>query len=242
MERLSSVPVPRAILFDFNGVLVDDEPLHRRLLLEVLAEEGIEVDSAWTELGFLGRDDRSCLTEAALRAGRPLPASRLARLIARKASYYGEAVRRGGYPVFPGAPAALVTLAEAGLALGVVSGALRQEVEEALAEMGVRRHLQVVVAAEDVERGKPDPEGYRRALTVLQDAGRPGDRLVHPHEVVGVEDSAAGLEAAAAAGLRTLAVVGEGAGELAAAEAAIGSVAELTAARLAELFPELDLR
>jgi HAD superfamily hydrolase (TIGR01509 family) len=242
VERLSSTAVARAILFDFNGVLVDDEPLHRRLLLEVLGEEGIAVEPEWAERSFLGLDDRSCLVAAGVRAGRPLPASRLPRLVARKAIYYGEIVRRSGYPLFPGAAGALSALADAGLALGVVSGALRHEVEEALTEMGVQHRLRVVVAAEDVERGKPDPEGYRRALAALQDSGRPGDRLVHPHEVVAVEDSPPGLAAAAAAGLRTLLVAGEGASETGDAEATIASVAELTVERLSALFPELELR
>jgi HAD superfamily hydrolase (TIGR01509 family) len=242
VERLSSTAVPRAILFDFNGVLVDDEPLHRRLLLEVLGEEGLVVEPEWAERSFLGLDDRSCLAAAGLRAGRPLPESRLARLVARKATYYGEIVRESGYPLFPGAASALTALADAGLALGVVSGALRHEVEGALAEMGVRHRLRVVVAAEDVERGKPDPEGYRRALSALQGSGRPGDRLFHPHEVVAVEDSPPGLAAAAAAGLRTLLVGGEETGGSGDAEATVASVAELTVERLSELFPELELR
>lgn len=234
--------MPRAILFDFNGVLVDDEPLHLRLLLAVLAEQGIAVDPEWAARSFLGRDDRTCMAEAGAREGRPLEASRIARLLARKASYYADEVRRSGYPVSPGAPAALAILAEAGLALGVVSGALRHEVEGALSEMGVRRHLRVVVTAEDVVRGKPDPEGYRRALAGLQDLGRPGDRLVHPHEVVAVEDSPAGLAAASAAGLRTIALVAAGGEAPAGAEAVIASVADLTMERLSALFPELELR
>ncbi len=231
----------RAILFDFNGVLVDDEPLHRRLLLEVLAEEGIAVDPPWAAEAFLGRDDRSCFAAAAERAGRPLEPGRIARLVARKAAYYADAVR-AGYPFFPGAREALVALAGAGTALGVVSGALRHEVEGALTALGVRPLLRVVVTAEDVERGKPDPEGYRRALVALQETGRPGDRLVHPHEVVAVEDSPAGLAAASAAGLRTIAVVGAGNEAPPGAEATIGSIAELSAERLAALLPEPRLR
>jgi HAD superfamily hydrolase (TIGR01509 family) len=234
--------VSRAVLFDFNGVLVDDEPLHRRLLLQVLAEEGVEVDPAWAARAFLGRDDRSCLAAAGQHAGRSFDAGRIARLVARKAAYYGEEVRRAGYPFFAGAREALAALARSGAALGVVSGALRHEVEGALAALGVRSLLQVVVTAEDVEQGKPDPEGYRRALAGLQAAGRPGDRLVHPHEVVAVEDSPAGLAAAAAVGLRTIAVVAGGGGPPEGAEAAVASIAELTPERLAALLPEPRLR
>src|SRR5688500_2569935 len=95
--------VLRALLLDFNGVRVDDEPLHLELLLRVLAEEGVTLrrDEAWPR--FLGLGDRESFVSALGEAGQPAPAHRIARLIARKASYYQEAVRRNGYSFFPGA-------------------------------------------------------------------------------------------------------------------------------------------
>jgi beta-phosphoglucomutase len=229
--------MPRAVLFDFNGVLVDDEPIHLRLLLQVLAEEGIAPPAAWARASFLGVDDRSCLRAALGWAGRPYDPVLEARLVARKAAYYQAEIRAGGYPFAAGAAAAVNALAAAGLPLGVVSGALRAEVEGALRAAGLRERFAFVVTAEDVAHGKPDPEGYLRALALLRRGDAGGDRLVHPHEVVAVEDSPAGLAAAAAAGLATLAVIaGPLDGVRPAADAVVGSVAEITPQLLAARF------
>jgi HAD superfamily hydrolase (TIGR01509 family) len=198
--------VLRALLLDFNGVLVDDEPLHLDLLLRVLAEEGIhlERESAWPR--FLGRGDRDSFAEALGEAGQEAPPHRLARLVARKASYYQEAVRRDGYAFFPGARELVRQAAAAGLVLGVVSGGLRDESVGALRQEGMRGLFKVVVSAEDVTEGKPSPEGYRLALQLLNAAPPLPERLIHPHEVLAVEDTPAGIRAARAAGFVTLAV------------------------------------
>ena len=231
--------MPRAVLFDLNGVLVDDEPIHLRLLLRALAEEGIEPPAAWARTTFLGVDDRTCLRAAFARAGRSYDPVLEARLVARKAAYYQAEIRAAGYPVVPGAGAAVAALADAGLWLGVVSGALRAEVEGALRGAGLRHRFALVVTAEDVARGKPDPEGYERAIAQLRRLAAADDRLIHPHEIVAVEDSPAGLAAAAAAGLATLAVItGPLAGVRPSADAVVGSIAEITPALLAERFSD----
>jgi len=229
--------VLRAVLLDFNGVLVDDEPIHLRLLLRVLAEEGLEVAPEWARESFFGVDDRDCLERAFARSGRALDELARARLVARKASYYQEEIRRAGYPIVPGAAAAVRSLAAAGFSLGVVSGALRHEVEGALRAAAIRERIAVVVAAEDVALGKPDAEGYRRALMELQRAAGGTDRMIHPHEVVAVEDSPAGAAAALAAGLRLVAVAARGR-PLAGAEGSVVSLAELTPERLRALVPD----
>jgi beta-phosphoglucomutase len=87
-----------------------------------------------------------------------------------------------------------------------VSGALRDEIEGALRQEGIERSFKHVITAEDVERGKPDPEGYVLAMTAINGEPPLPSRLIHPHECVAIEDSPAGIEAAAAAGLRTVGV------------------------------------
>lgn len=227
----------RALLFDFNGLLVDDEPLHFRLFRRVLGEEGVELAEADYYGRYLGFDDRDCFAAALAEAGRPADPGRLVRLIARKAAYYQEEIRRGGYPFFPGAAELVGAAAAAGWTLGVVSGALRDEVAGALAQRGLAGAFKTLVTAEDVVRGKPDPEGYRLALDRLNSEPPLPARLFHPHEVLALEDSPAGLEAAAGAGLRTLGVAHTyPADRLDRAEAVVGSVAELTVERLAALF------
>lgn len=132
--------------------------------------------------------------------------TRIVRWVARKASYYQEMMRRQGFPFFPRAVQLVRSANEADLMLGVVSGALRQEVEAALAQAGLREAFKTIVAAEDVDLGKPDPEGYRRALDELNSLPPLPQRLIHPHEVLAVEDSPRGLQAAYSAGLVTLGI------------------------------------
>lgn len=196
----------RAVLFDFNGVLVDDEPLHLELFQRVLGEEGLELTEADYYASYLGFDDRGAFAAILAAAGRPAPPPFLARLIARKASYYRDLIRERGYPFFAGAGQAVLAAAERGLMLGVVSGALRDEVEGALRQLGLRDRFKLLVTAEDVEESKPHPESYRRALELLNSLPPLPERLIHPHEVLAIEDSPAGIDSATAAGVTTLAV------------------------------------
>jgi phosphoglycolate phosphatase/beta-phosphoglucomutase len=229
--------VLRALLFDLNGVLVDDEPIHLEMFQRVLADEGLALSAEDYYGRYLGLDDRGCFAAVLAAAGEPGTTPRLMRLTARKASYYQERIRERGYPFFAGAAGVVAAAREAGWALGVVSGALREEVEGALRQAGLRDRFKVLVTAEDVAAGKPDPEGYRQALQALNTVPPLPERLIHPHEVVAVEDSPAGLAAAAAAGLRTLAVAHTyPAARLAAAEAVVERLGDLERDRLARLF------
>lgn len=224
----------RAVLFDFNGVLVDDEPLHMRLFQRVLEEEGIapfSEEEYWRRL--VGLDDRAAFQELLERAGERPETPRLMRLIARKSSYYQESIRQDGYPFFPGAVELVRALSGRGLQLGVVSGALRDEVEGALSQERLRAAFKVVVSAEDVAASKPDPEGYRRGIDGLNAVPPLPDRLLHPHEALAIEDTPAGVEAARGAGLATVAVAQTcAADELSGADRVVGSIAELSVEEL----------
>lgn len=233
----------RAVVFDFNGVLVDDEPLHLRLFQKVLGEEGIPLSEEDYYSRYLGLDDRGCFTEVLERAGETAGAARIVRLIARKALYYQEVVREEGYPLFPGVVELVGAMVARGWMLALVSGALREEVEGALRQAGLLEHFKVMVTAEDVEQSKPDPEGYRRALEWLNSRPPLPERLLHPHEVVAIEDSPAGLEAAAGAGLLTVGVAHTyPAAELGKADMVVESLAELDPARLEVLLAEVSRR
>jgi len=235
--------VLRAILFDFNGVLVDDEPIHLEIFQRVLAEEGISLSAEDYQARYLGLDDRACFAAVLAAAGEPATVPRLMRLIARKASYYQERIRRSGYPFFPGAVELVAALAAGGRMLGVVSGALREEVEGALRQAGLLGRFKVLVTAEDVEESKPDPQGYLRALEALNSQPPLPERLLHPHEVLAVEDSPAGLAAAAAVGLATLAIAHSyPAGRLREADVVVESLRDLTPERLERLYAEVSRR
>jgi HAD superfamily hydrolase (TIGR01509 family) len=182
----------RGILFDFNGVLIDDEPQHCEALTAALAEYDIPLDRETYYREYLGFDDRECFRFTFARHGRPTDAAAVATAIERKARHYGAAIRRS-MTLVPGACDFVRAAAMEGLALAVVSGALRREIELVLELADLRPHFPVVVAAEDVSACKPDPQGFTRAREALG---------LGPEQCVVVEDSLPGLEAAHAAGIR----------------------------------------
>jgi phosphoglycolate phosphatase/beta-phosphoglucomutase len=235
--------VLRAVLLDFNGVLVDDEAIHGELIQRVLAEEGIEHGSQWCRELFAGRDERSALTRILAEQGREAGPAAVLRLVARKARYYQEVARRQGFTFYPGALELVEGAARQGLMLGLVSGALREEVVQALHQASLRRYFKVLVTAEDVREGKPSPEAYLLAVDLLNAEPPLPERLLHPHEVLAVEDSPAGVEAARQAGLTTLAVASlYSPADLEAADLRVESLADLDPDRLQQLFAEASSR
>lgn len=186
--------VDRALLFDFNGVLVDDEEQHFQALRDILHDCGVALsrEAYWAD--FLGFDDRMCFQEALRRSGRTPSDAELAELIEAKSRTY-ERLMTTGLTLVPGA-AVFVRAAAERFRLGIVSGALRREVEHVLGVAGLRGHFEVLVAAEDVASCKPDPQGYRAAHAALS-----ATRSLEQSRCVVIEDSLPGLEAARRAGM-----------------------------------------
>lgn len=189
-----------AIVFDFDGVIVDTEPLHLAAFRAVFEPEGIPITDEEYYESYLGYDDRDAVTAALSNAGRTPTEADVARLMARKAERFLEAVR-GGVALFPGV-ASFVRAAAARGPLAIGSGALRAEIELILEAVGLRAAFETIVSADDVRHGKPDPETYLRALGGLR--GRRPE--LAPADCLVVEDSAAGVLAARRAGMRCLAV------------------------------------
>ena len=181
-----------AILFDFNGVIVDDEPQHCEALIATLAEDGFALDRDTYYREYLGFDDRECFRFSYARMGRPTDEPALLQAIERKSAHYERAIR-GSLRLVPGAEDFIESAALDGFQLAIVSGALRSEIELVLNLAGLRPHFAEIVAAEDVGVCKPDPQGFNRAREMLDLA---------PRRCVVIEDSLPGLTAARAAGLR----------------------------------------
>jgi HAD superfamily hydrolase (TIGR01509 family) len=182
----------RGILFDFNGVIINDEPQHCEALIATLATYGYALDREGYYRDYLGFDDRECFRFTFTRMGREATGELIAEAIARKAERYERAIR-ASMELVPGAADFVRAAAAEGYRLAVVSGALRREIELVLTESGLRKHFEHIVAAEDVEACKPDPRGYIAGQAAL---GIPAERLVI------IEDSVPGLEAARRAGIR----------------------------------------
>lgn len=193
----------RALIFDFNGIIVDDEPIHFELFKQVLAEEGIKLTEADYYARYLGFDDRGAFTAAYREHGRSLDEKLLARLIDRKTIYYQSEIR-SKVRIFPGVEKLVTTLVPV-LPLAVASGALRQEIEAILSAAGLLKHFAVIISAEDVDHGKPEPEIFLKALARLNaqvDDCHPIDAA----DCLVIEDSKEGIRGARRAGMKCLAV------------------------------------
>ncbi len=193
----------RALIFDFNGIIVDDEPIHFELFRRVLAEEGIELTEENYYARYLGFDDRGAFSAAYRENGRSLGESLLTRLIGRKAVYYQSAIQNK-VRIFPGVEKLIAALAPA-VPLAVASGALRQEIETILSTAGLLKHFSVIISAEDVNRGKPEPEIFLKALAALNAQAKNSDHITAADCLV-VEDSKEGIRGARRAGMKCLAV------------------------------------
>ncbi len=194
----------RAVIFDFNGVLVDDEHVHFTLFQEIFAEEGIGLTEAQYLERYLGYDDRGCFETALAEAGQDAGRDRVDALIERKAKQY-VSVAETGLRFFPAAAESLSALAQR-WPLAICSGALRPEIEFALARLDIRSQVLEIVSAEDTQRCKPDPEGYLLTLEALRAHAAVRLPDLQAHECLVVEDSLAGVESAKRAGMRAVAV------------------------------------
>ena len=196
----------QAVFFDFNGVVVDDEPLHMKAYTEALGEEGVGL----TEEGYLaslGMDDVTFVRAAYERAGRDEPDDEtVRRVIEREAARHIELLGDEP-PLFPGVVTFVKALARLH-PLGIVSMSTRAQVEHTLALAGLAQYFTIHVTAEDVTACKPDPACYRRALELLN-AKRQGEAHILPYgpeECLVIEDSPPGIQAGRGAGMRTLGV------------------------------------
>ena len=180
------------ILFDFNGVIIDDESQHCDALIATLADYGYALSRDAYYREYLGFDDRECFRFTFERMGRPQDEGTLQEAVARKHDAYEKAIR-SSMRLVPGAVDFIENAALEGFQLAIVSGALRSEIDLILELADLRPHFAEIVAAEDVDACKPDPGGYNRARDMLE---------LSPKRCVVIEDSIPGLQAARAAGLR----------------------------------------
>jgi beta-phosphoglucomutase len=184
-----------AIVFDFDGVLADSEPLHLKAYQALLEPQGIHLDNDTYCERYLGYDDEGALRKIAEDNGLLLGDEEIEMLIVEKGHVFAALV--GARDVFyPGAADCVRRLADA-WPVGIASGALRADIELMLRAAQLEDRFRFVVAAGDTERTKPAPDPYLRAAEL---------HGVAPAACVAIEDSRWGLESARAAGLRTIAI------------------------------------
>jgi HAD superfamily hydrolase (TIGR01509 family) len=192
----------RAVIFDFDGVITDSEILHFRAFNAVLAPHGFELSKHEYYKDYLGMADKDCF-KALIGEGRLcIPEAQIPALIQQKTRIFEQLARTEGR-IIEGVREFLDLLAKAQVPIAICSGALRPEIELILEEAGLRAGFDIIVSAEEVRHGKPDPEGFLLTLQKLNDIS---PDPVAPESCVVIEDSHWGLKAARAAGMRTIAV------------------------------------
>lgn len=225
----------RAIIFDFDGVIVDSEPLIMRLTQQMAALEGWTLTPETYYRDYLALDDRGIVDHLYETHGVPVNPRRRAELLAWKAAAYQEAILDGGVEPIAGA-ADFVNRCAALYPLAIASGSLREEVQILLSRLDLRERFSVLATAEDCERSKPDPAVFNIAFERLQALGCFGAHRLDRFECLAIEDAPAGIEAAHAAGLRCMALAhSRPHEELGAAECVFSGFAEIAAEDLQKI-------
>jgi HAD superfamily hydrolase (TIGR01509 family) len=189
----------KAIIFDFNGVIINDEPIHLKMFQKVLKEENIRLTDKEYYKKYLAFDDQHCFRMILKVAGRPISSSKIKDLVQKKAESYEDYIEKN-FLLFPGARKWINTLAKH-FPLAIASAALGNEIRLILERANLLKKFKVIVAAEDTKKSKPDPESYLQALKKLNRY-----RKILPEECLIIEDSIAGIEGAHRASMKCVAL------------------------------------
>jgi HAD superfamily hydrolase (TIGR01509 family) len=193
---------PRAVLFDFDGVIVNSEPLHFYAFHEVLKTERIEITEDEYYREIIGFDDRGAFRKIFERRSRPLEPKVLLALMTRKSEIMMDLIQDRRFTALPGVEEFVRSLWRT-RPLAICSGALREEIEAMLEGISLRDCFPVIVAAEDVAVGKPDPSGYLLTLKLLSEKTK---NPLAPADCLVVEDAPTVIRSVKSVGFPTLGV------------------------------------
>jgi beta-phosphoglucomutase len=221
----------KAIVFDFDGVIANSEPLHLRAFQDVLAQHGITLSHSDYYAHYLGYDDVGVFRLIGASQGAAWTPQQIGALVARKAARM-DTLEQDVSILFPGAADA-IRRAAAVVPIAIASGALGVEIRRVLDRALLTGLFTTIVSADDTPASKPAPDPYLRAVALLSAAR---NEPVAPADCVAIEDSVWGLESARAAGLRTIGVAHTYPAEaLGTADLVIRSIGELSLDSLAAL-------
>ncbi len=225
----------KAIILDFNGVILNDEPVHYAAMREAVAGLGVDLkeEDYWDK--YLPFDDIQCLEAICRDNSIPVARNTQQETLALKSQLYHKLLP-DHFRLFPGVTE-FIKAAALLYPLALASGARRAEIESALESTGLKRYFVLIAAAEDFVKGKPHPESFVYALQRLNDSL--DSRAIQPGECLVIEDSVRGIQAAKAAGMVCLAVTNSyPRNMLEAADLVIDSLEEVRVDNLKELFGE----
>lgn len=192
----------QAVIFDFDGVITDSEVLHLRSFNKVLAEYDIRIETKDYYKDYLGLNDVDLFKEMVDKGLLKVDSNKIEILLKQKKQVFEKLAKTEGR-IIEGVRDFLHMLSENNIKKAICSGALLVEIELILQEAKLRSFFEVIVAADHVKKGKPNPEGF---LLTLQKLNEKNQTEIHAGQCVVVEDSHWGLEAALAAKMHTVAV------------------------------------
>jgi HAD superfamily hydrolase (TIGR01509 family) len=225
----------KAIIFDFDGVIADAEPLHLSAFQAVLRDKGINLSHKDYYDKYLAFDDRTCFEAVLKDNGIDFDRALIDALMVRKSGYYNKFIK-DNLVIFPGV-LDFIKKTHGKYALAIGSGALRHEIEFILRFAGMRKEFSIIVSAEDVENCKPNPDVFLKVLERINELSSMRLGILYPYECLVIEDSIAGIKAAHAAGMKCLAVTNSYTYEkLSQADMVVKSLEEVKIEELNKLF------
>ena len=196
----------KAILFDFNGVIINDESIHQELIDEILLKENLRPSTAEEYKTYcLGKSDRAALQDILTHRGRVITEDYLNKLITNKSQTYRDKLTQlETLPIYNGVKEFLPQVEEKGITMGIVTGALRNEVLWIIEKAGIKHYFDLIISSDDIKTSKPQPEGYLLAVERLSQP--PLNKEIEAKDCLIIEDTFAGIEAAKAAKIQVVGV------------------------------------
>ena len=188
----------KAVFLDFSGVIINDEAINQELIADILLSENLRADEDEYTLYCRGRSDRACLKDILASRGRILPDEYLDKLLKTKALGYRQKIEQLPEILLPeNLIPFLSQLKEQDIAIGLVTGATRSEVEYILEKVGLSSFFDEIVAGDDLQASKPEPDPYLLAASKLN---------LDPQECLAIENNPVGITAAKQANIQVVGI------------------------------------
>lgn len=205
MELGISTMSLKAVLFDFNGVIIKDRPIHIQLIDEILLGENLQLQRVQERQAFLGFGHRAYLQNLLKNRGRVVTEVYMTQLLTRKAQgYILELKKLEKLPLYPGIEDVIFQIHDHDLKLGLVSDTLSLEIETVLTSAKLAEYFPVIVSGDDINSHKPNPEGYLLAVERMNQVYP--ELNLQPHECLVIEHTPAGIQAARKAQMQVVGV------------------------------------
>ena len=188
----------KAVFLDFSGVIIKDEAINQELIADLLLSENLRADEDEYTLYCRGRSDRACLKDILASRGRILSDEYIDKLLKTKAQGYRQKVEQLPEIALPENLISFLTrLKEQDIAIGLVTGTTRSEVEYVLQKVELTSFFDLIVAGDDLTESKPAPEPYLLAASKLN---------LTPQECLAIENNPVGITAAKQANIQVVGI------------------------------------